>query len=76
VAKIELLADTDVLIDFLNRGFLSSILEGEGFEIYYSVVTKKELLSKRGLGVSERKAIALTLERFRVISLNQWITDR
>jgi hypothetical protein len=76
VAKVKLLVDTDVLIDFLNSGFLSSILDGEGFEIYYSVVTKKELLSKRGLRDSERKAIALTLERFRVVPLNQWITDR
>jgi len=76
VAKVKLLVDTDVLIDFLNRGFLSSVLESEDFEIYYSVVTRKELLSKRGLRDSERKAITLTLERFRVVPLNQWITDR
>jgi hypothetical protein len=61
VAKVKLLVDTDVLIDFLNTGFLSSLFENQGFEIYYSVVTKKELLSKRGLRESERKAIALML---------------
>jgi len=76
VAKVKLLVDTDVLIDFLNSGFLSSILESDGFEIYYSVVTKKELLAKRGLRDRERRAIALTLERFRVVPLNQWITNR
>ncbi len=76
MARVKLLVDTDVLIDFLNTGFLSSILEDQGFEIYYSVVTKKELLSKRGLRESERKAIALTLERFRVVPLNPWITER
>lgn len=76
MAKVKLRVDTDVLIDFLNTGFLSSILEDQSFEIYYSVVTKKELLSKRGLRESERKAIALTLERFRVVPLNPWITER
>ena len=76
MARVKLLVDTDVLIDFLNTGFLSSILEDQGFEIYYSVVTKKELLSKRGLRESERKAIAVTMERFRIVPLNQWITKR
>jgi predicted nucleic acid-binding protein len=75
VATIKLLVDTDVLIDFLNKGALSFILDSENFEIYYSLVTKKELLSKRGLRDTERKAILLTLERFRVIPLNQRITE-
>lgn len=76
MAKVKLLVDTDVLIDFLNTGFLSSLFEHQGFEIYYSVVTKKELLSKRGLRESERKVIALMLEDFRVVPLNPWITER
>lgn len=75
MATIKLLVDTDILIDFLNKGALSFILDGKDFEIYYSVVTKKELLSKRGLRDTERKAILLTLERFRVIPLNRSITE-
>jgi predicted nucleic acid-binding protein len=75
VAKVKLLVDTDVLIDFLNTGALSFILDGDNFEVYYSVVTKKELLAKKGLRESERKAIVLTLKRFRVVPLNQRIAE-
>ena len=75
MAKVKLLVDTDVLIDFLNTGALSFIIEGKDFEIYYSVVTKKELLANKGLRDSERKAIILTLERFRLVPLNQRITE-
>ena len=67
MAQVKLLIDTDIFIDYLNAGFLSTILESKSFEIYYSVVTKKELLSKRGLKEAERQAILLTLKRYRII---------
>src|SRR4030067_3716712 len=74
--KVKLLVDTDVLIDFLTSGVFSSVLESKDSEIYYPVVTKKELLAKRGLRQSERDSIALTLKRFRVVPLSPWITER
>lgn len=76
MAKIKLLIDTDIFIDYLNRGFLSSILEDKGFEIYYSIVTKKELLSKTGLKEIERQAILYTLKEYRIIPLDDRIAER
>jgi predicted nucleic acid-binding protein len=73
VAKVKLLIDTDIFIDYCNTGFLSGILESKQFEVYYSVVTKKELLSKRGLKEAERLAILLTLKRHRIVPLNDRI---
>ncbi len=73
MAKVKLLIDTDIFIDYLNTGFLSTVLESKSFEIYYSVVTKKELLSKRGLKEAERQAILLTLKRCRIIPLDNRI---
>jgi predicted nucleic acid-binding protein len=74
VAKVKLLIDTDIFIDYLNTGFLGTILESKGFEIYYSVITKKELLAKPGLKASERQAVLLTLKRHRIIPLDDRIT--
>jgi len=75
VAKVKLLIDTDIFIDYLNTGFLSTIFENKNFEIYYSVVAKKELLSKRGLKEAERQAILITLKRYRIIPLNSRIAQ-
>lgn len=49
-----LLVDTDVLIAYLNRRSHRAYLEDPGRRVYYSAVTKKELLSKPGLKASER----------------------
>jgi predicted nucleic acid-binding protein len=74
VEKIKLLIDTDIFIDYLNTGFLASILETTEFEVYYSIVTKKELLSKKGMKESERQAILFILKKHRIIPLNHKIT--
>jgi predicted nucleic acid-binding protein len=76
VAKVRFLIDTDVFIDYLNTGFLRTIFESKDFEIYYSVVTRKELLSKRGLKEAERQAILFTLKQHRIIPLNNRIATR
>lgn len=76
MATIRLLVDTDVLIDYLNAGDHSALLENSRNRIYYSIVTRKELLAKQGLRADEREAIDDTLRRFRVIPLNRAITDR
>jgi predicted nucleic acid-binding protein len=76
VAKVPLLIDTDIFIDYFKVGLLRQVFEGKEFEIYYSVVTKKELLSKSGLRESERQAILLTLKRYRLIPLDDRIARK
>lgn len=76
MAKIKLLIDTDVFIDYLKIGSFDILFESRDFDIHYSVVTEKELLSKPGLKETERQAILLTLKRYRIIPLNDRIADR
>lgn len=67
----QLLVDTDILIAYLNRKAYRAYLENPKNRIYYSAITKKELLSKQGLRASERRAILTLLHRFRLIRLDQ-----
>lgn len=71
----QLLVDTDVLIAYLNRRAYRSYLEASKNKIYYSAVTKKELLSKRGLRASERRAILTLLRRFRLVRIEPGIAE-
>ncbi len=71
----QLLVDTDILIAYFNRRTYRSYLENPQNRIYYSAVTKKELLSKRGLKDSERQAILAVLRRFRLIRIDQRISS-
>lgn len=71
--KINLLVDTDIFIDYFNAGRFSNILENKLFVIYYSAVTEKELLSKKGLKTLEREAILLTLKNYRRIRIDNAI---
>ena len=54
MAKIKLLIVTEIFIDYLNSGSLRTIFESKDFEIYYSVVTKKELLPTTAYKLSVR----------------------
>jgi len=76
MAKIRLLVDTDIFIDFFNSGYFEAILEGKDFDIYYSAVTKKELLAKQGLKDSEKQAILYVLKKYRIIPITQNIAER
>ena len=76
MAAIRVLVDTDVLIDYLNTGEYSALLDDRRNRIYYSIVTRKELLAKRGLSVSQRGAINSALRRFRLIPLGPAVVDR
>lgn len=76
MAAVRLLVDTDVLIDYFNMGLHAAVLDSRGREIYYSIVTRKELLAKRGLGHSERRSIVEELRRFRLIPLTPAIATR
>lgn len=71
----QLLVDTDILIAYLNRRAYRSYLENPKNKIYYSAVTKKELLSKQGLKSSERQAILTLLRRFRLIRIDQRVSS-
>lgn len=76
MAKIKLLVDTDIFIDYFNTGRFSGLLESEEFTIYYSIVAKKELLSKKGLRDAERQAILHHLRGHRLIRLDPRIAER
>jgi predicted nucleic acid-binding protein len=69
MAKIKLLIDTDIFIDYFNHGYFEEVLENKEFKIYYSVITKKELLAKQGLKDSEKQAILYVLKRHRIINI-------
>ncbi len=57
MAKIRLLLDTDIIIDSL-KGVRAAkeLFRTRGIDLYCSILTKKELLSKKGLKDSERKS--------------------
>lgn len=73
MGKINLLIDTDIFIDYFNTGRFSNILENLLFVIYYSVVTEKELLSKKGISAPEKEAILFTLKNCRRIRIDKQI---
>jgi predicted nucleic acid-binding protein len=70
VGENHLLVDTDVLIAYLNRRSHREYLDDSARHIYYSAVTKKELLSKPGLKASERGAILALLRKFRQVRID------
>jgi predicted nucleic acid-binding protein len=76
MAKVSVLVDTDVFIDYLNTGRFSSVFDSSVFTVYYSIVTKKELLTKLGLRETEREAIVAELSRCRLIGLSNSIIAR
>lgn len=71
--KISLLVDTDIFIDYLNHQLFKIIFTGNNYQIYYSAVTKKELLAKEGMNQSEERAIRKLLQKYRLVPLNQKI---
>jgi hypothetical protein len=74
--KLNLLVDTDVFIDHLNHQLFREIFTSKKIQVYYSVITKKELLSKEGLKDSEIKEIRKFLMQFRMVSLNSQILQK
>lgn len=76
MAKVSVLLDTDVFIDYFNTGRFSVLFDRTRFVAYYSIVTKKELLSKPGLRDAERQAILEELRACRIVKLTSSITTR
>ncbi|MBI4374118.1 MAG: hypothetical protein HY542_04495, partial [Deltaproteobacteria bacterium] len=74
--KLNLLVDTDIFIDYFNHQLFRDLLESGQFRVYYSVVTKKELLSKEGLQESEREAVQSFLKGCRLILLDRAILQK
>lgn len=68
---ISALVDTDVFIDYFNHQLFREIFDQGAFVVYYSIVTKKELLSKEGLSGTEKRSIRRFLQRCRIIPLTQ-----
>ena len=69
-----LLIDTDIWIDYFNTGQFSRYFE-KPYQVYYSVITRKELLAKRGLKDSERRAITRELARHREVRVDRRIAE-
>lgn len=76
MAAIRILVDTDILIDYFNTGQHASVLDDRKVAIYYSVVTKKELLAKDALKDSERLALLEVLRKFRLVPVTPAIAAR
>jgi len=56
MAKVRILVDTDILIDYLKKVKPARALMADGMlDIYCSVLSKKELPIKPGLSASERR---------------------
>jgi len=71
VARIKLLIDTDIFIDYLKGMPLAkAVFRSRDIDIYCSILTKKELLSKTGLKDSERKKIISILRDLKTISID------
>jgi len=77
MAKIKFLVDTDVIIDYL-KGIrpAKELFRTRDIEIYCSILSKKELLSKAGISNSERKKITSLLSNIKVLKIDKDISNK
>jgi hypothetical protein len=77
MAKIKLLIDTDILIDSL-KGIreANDLFRTKDIDLYCSILSKRELLSKSGLRESERKRIIDILSRIKVLRIDDDINKK
>jgi predicted nucleic acid-binding protein len=69
--------DTDIFIDYLNGvKRMKEILDSPQYRVYYSTVTRKELLAKPGLSATERRRIHMLLLYHRQIPVEEQIAER
>ena len=75
MARIKLLIDTDIFIDYL-KGIspAKAVFRSRDIDIYCSVLTKKELLNKPGLKDSERKRIISIFRGLKTVQINSDIS--
>ena len=77
MAKVKLLVDTDIIIDYLKGVKPARDLFRSGdLDIYCSVLSKKELLSVEGLSDSERKKIVGLLSKIKVLKIDNDINKK
>lgn len=72
MAKVRLLVDTDIIIDYL-KGIkpAKELFRSGDIVLYCSVLSKKELLSKPGLNASERKKIVSLMDKLKVLKIDE-----
>ena len=71
MARIKLLIDTDIFIDYLkDMSPAKAVFRSRDIDIYCSILTKKELLSKPGLKDSEKKKIIRIFRDLKTISID------
>lgn len=77
MAKIKLLIDTDIFIDAL-KGIkpAKDLFRMKEIDLYCSILTKKELLSKEGLRDSERKRIITLLSKIKILRIDNDIQEK
>lgn len=77
MAKFKLLVDTDIIIDYL-KGVkpARSLFNSKDIDIYCSILSKKELFSKRGLRNSERKKITKLISGMKVLKIDDGINQK
>ncbi len=77
MAKIKLLIDTDIFIDALKEVKPArELFRSKDVLLYCSILTRKELLSKRGLRDSERHRIMDMLLKIRVLRIDDSISQK
>jgi len=76
MAKVSVLVDNDIFIDYFNTSRFNALFDSTRFIVYYSLITKNELLTKPGLCDSERESILVELTRCRLIPLSDSIAAR
>jgi len=77
MAKIKLLIDTDILIDYL-KGIKAAreLFKIKEIDLYCSILSKKELLSKEGLKNSEKERIFNLLSKIKVLKIDDGINKK
>ena len=77
MAKVRLLVDTDIIIDYLKKMKPARELFTSGvLDIYCSILSKKELLTKPGLSSSERKRIINILTGLKILKIDHEISNK
>lgn len=76
MAAVRILVDTDIFIEYFNSGRYARLLRARQTTVYYSAVTRKELLTKVGLTDAERRSIIEELRHFRLVPVTRAIAAR
>jgi hypothetical protein len=77
MAKIRILVDTDIIIDSL-KGVRAAkeLFRTRSLDLYCSILTRKELLSKGGIKDSEKKRIIDLLAKIKVLRIDDDINTK